>query len=82
MSKSILVIDTPNNCEKCKCSMTTLGKLYCPPRDTVVRKGERDCSCLLVAVPEKMDPDKAMGAYSKAYTDGWNNCLEEILGEG
>ena len=46
MSKSIIVIDTPKHCEDCNLCAGFMGKHYCPPRDTEVSKGERDCSCL------------------------------------
>ena len=80
MSKSIIVIDTPKNCEECNLCAGFMGKHYCPPRDTEVSKGERDCSCPLVAVPEKMDPAKARGAYDVGYIEGYNACLNKILG--
>ena len=80
MEKSMLIINTPKNCEDCRCSAMIHGKLYCPPRDTEVSKGERGCSCPLVAVPDKMDPAKARGAYDTAYTEGWNAFRRNILG--
>lgn len=80
MAKSILIINTPKNCEECRCSAMVHGKLYCPARDTVVRKGERDCSCPLVAVPERMDPEKARGAYDATRIEAWNKCIDKILG--
>lgn len=78
--KSILVIDTPKNCEECRCSTTVYGKLLCPPRNIFVIKGERDCSCPLVAVPKKLDPEKARGAYDVVYIEGHNECIDKILG--
>lgn len=80
MSKSIIVIDTPTSCEECNLCAGFMGKHYCPPRDTEVSKGERDCSCPLVAVPDKMDPAKARGAYDTAYIEGWNAFRRKILG--
>ena len=50
------------------------------PESTVVSKGERDCSCPLVAVPEKIHSDEAIAAYSTGYIDGWNGCLEKMQG--
>lgn len=79
MSKSIIAIDTPTSCEECNLCAGFMGKHYCPPRDTEVSKGERDCSCPLVAVPEKIDPVKARGAYDVGYIEGYNTCLNKIL---
>ena len=80
MSKSIITFKTPKSCDECQICVSIMGKHYCPPRDTEVSKGERDCSCPLVAVPEKMDPAKARGAYDTAYTEGWNAFRRKILG--
>ena len=80
MMKKMLIVDEPASCEKCDCCANTLGKHICPPKGTYVMKGERDCSCPLVAVPEKMDPAKARGAYDTAYTEGWNAFRRKILG--
>ena len=79
MDKSIYVLKTPKSCEDCDLCVMIMGKHYCPPKGTNVRKGERDCSCPLVAVPEMMDPAEAWGTYGKEYIDGWNNRLKRIL---
>ena len=67
MSKSIIIFETPESCDKCKICVSVMGKRYCPAKGTVISKGERDCSCPAVAVPGKMDPTKARGAYDIAY---------------
>lgn len=80
MSKSILVTDTPKSCETCELCAVIMGKHYCPKKGTYVGKGERDCSCPLKLVPERMDPSKARGAYDVGYIEGYNNCLSKITG--
>ena len=55
MSKSMLVIDTPSSCEKCQLCVTLIGKNYCAPKGTHISKGEKDCSCPLVAVPDELN---------------------------
>ena len=80
MCKSIIVMDTPTSCEECNLCAGFMGKHYCPPRDTEVSKGERDCSCPLVAVPEKIDSERARNADEAGYIDGWNECLSKIVG--
>lgn len=55
MSKSLMIIDTPNSCEECKLCVNVLGKHYCVAKGTNIAKGEKDCSCPLVAVPKKMN---------------------------
>ena len=81
MSKSIIIFETPESCDKCKICVSVMGKRYCPAKETTISKGERDCSCPAVAVPEKMDPTKARGAYDIAYIKGHNDCLSKITGE-
>lgn len=76
MSKSIIVIDTPTSCEECNLCAGFMGKHYCPPRDTEVSKGERDCSCPLVAVPPKLP---LSNADSIAYIEGWNSFRARIM---
>lgn len=78
--KSILVIDTPKNCEECRCSTTVYGKLLCPPRNIFVIKGERDCSCPLKPVPDKLDPAKVRDAHEAACIEAYNQCIEKLLG--
>lgn len=51
MGKSVLIIKTPESCEKCQLCVNVLGKHYCAAKGTHIAKGERDCSCPLVAVP-------------------------------
>lgn len=81
MSKSLIIFETPESCDKCKICVSVMGKRYCPAKGTVISKGERDCSCPAVAVPGKMDPTKARGAYDIAHIKGHNDCLSKITGE-
>lgn len=81
MSKSLIIFETPESCDKCKICVSVMGKRYCPAKGTVISKGEKDCSCPAVAVPGKMDPTKARGAYDIAYIKGNNDCLSKITGE-
>ena len=46
----------------------------------IKKRRKHDCSCKLVAVPERMDPAKARGAYDVGYIEGYNACLNKILG--
>ena len=79
MSKSMIIFDTPDNCDTCPVCVAVLGKRYCPIKGTNISKGERDCSCPAVAVPEKMEPANAR-AYYVGYINGYNDCLKKITG--
>lgn len=79
MSKSLIIIDTPKSCEECNLCVAVLGKHYCAAKGIHISKGERDCSCPLVAVPVKLDMSKSNCV---SYTEGWNDCRRRILGGG
>ena len=46
----------------------------------IKKRRKHDCSCKLVAVPERMDPAKARGAYDATRIEAWNECISKILG--
>lgn len=95
MSKSVLVIDTPESCLDCQfCYELDEGEAYCSisddDKDTSLMK-KIDCEygycqgkpdwCPLKPLPEKDDFDDPYDEYYTGYRDGWNRCLEEIVGE-
>ena len=78
MSKSVLVIDTPENCGKCKfISDFWCRAIHCRrvPNNDVIPGW-----CPLKPLPEKDDFDDPYEEYYTGYRDGWNKCLEEIAG--
>ena len=83
MSKSILVIDTPENCNECQFSAERLcGNGRCTLNkdcSNVIPKNCKPNWCPLLDSPEK----KEQTAFPKGYYDGWNNgfnaCIDEIL---
>nr|DAO14004.1 MAG TPA: hypothetical protein [Caudoviricetes sp.] len=85
MSKSVLVIDTPENCGKCK----FISGFWCRamngrrvPNNDVIPNW-----CPLKPLPDKM---KLTGVYGREYFQsngkmpsykiGWNQCIDEITG--
>lgn len=89
MRKSVLVIDSPENCCSVQCSTVQTSAYYrmttqISMADTLdeLRKG-----CLLRVLPEKM---KLTGKYNQEYFEkggkapsykvGWNDCIDEITG--
>lgn len=87
MSKSVLVIDTPENCGKCK----FISEFWCRamngrrvPNNDVIPNW-----CPLKPLPEKMKlAGLYNGEYFKAggklpsYKIGWNDCIDAITGGG
>ena len=85
MSKSVLVIDTPENCGKCK----FISEFWCRamngrrvPNNDVIPNW-----CPLKPLPDKM---KLTGVYGReyfksngkmpSYKIGWNDCIDAITG--
>lgn len=89
MSKSILVIDTPNNCGECKIcaswqsSAFSIREYWCAASESgyVDPDGKPDW-CPLKPVPEKRD-EKGLwtmsGYIDDKYSDGYNACIDEIV---
>ena len=85
MSKSMLVMDTPENCGKCKfISVFWCRAMHCRrvPNNDVIPDW-----CPLKPLPEKM---KLTGVYGREYFQsngkmpsykiGWNDCIDVIAG--
>ena len=79
MNKSVLVIDTPENCGKCK----FISEFWCRamngrrvPNNDVIPGW-----CPLKPLPEKDDWDDPYDEYYTGYANGWNRCLSKITGE-
>lgn len=88
MSKSVLVIDTPESCRSCYLRGFTLALQYCKVesehiKDTSVKPDW----CPLKPLPDKM---KLTGVYGREYFQsngkmpsykiGWNDCIDAITG--
>lgn len=95
MSKSILVIDTPDNCKNCLfCkkyqrihnlwagNITTYNP-NCLLMDNdffqEIPTEQKPDWCPLKDVPIKKKENKYHNSYQKGQTDGWNMCINEIL---
>lgn len=80
MSKSALVIDTPENCRSCYLRGFTLNLQYCRGKlkdikDTSVKPDW----CPLKPLPEKMT-GVAQTDHWNSIKAGWNGCIDEITG--
>lgn len=96
MNKSVFIIDTPENCLDCQfCYELDEGVEACcsildDDKDTSLMK-KIDCEygycqgkpdwCPLKLLPKKDNFDDPYNEYYTGYRDGWNRCLEEIVGE-
>ena len=90
MSKSVLVIDTPEDCHSCYLRGFTLNLQYCRAKQgsaIIVDTSVKPDWCPLKPLPEKMKlTGNYNGEYSKTggktlgYKVGWNACINEITG--
>ena len=90
MNKAILVLDMPKTCEDCPCNQieTNYGgidRTFCGITDyTTSSRGKLE-NCPLKPLLHKDFIDEAESYQTeseyKAYISGWNDCLDEILGE-
>ena len=85
--KTILVIDI-ENCEDCPLFRTdqdfNATIHYCMPyKDKelfMVKEKGISKNCRLKPMPQKKQHEEEID-YDYGYIDGWNNCIDEILGE-
>lgn len=78
MSKSILAIDTPENC--CSCDLE-YGH-YCGKEKRYIDEEEFETIpdwCPLRDLPEKKDMEPGKTIIRAAQYEGWNMCIDEIL---
>lgn len=78
MSKSVLVIDTPENCGKCK----FISGFWCRAMDgrRVPNNDVIPNWCPLKPLPEKMT-GVAQTDHWNSIKAGWNACIDKITGE-
>lgn len=97
MSKSVFVINTPETCVDCIfCQESSIGSrkyAYCyvtngdsendmKPIDCIYGYSQSKPDwCPLMDLPKKDNFDDPYDEYYTGYRDGWNRCLEEIVGE-
>lgn len=85
MSKAVLVMDMPENCDQCCIRAGALA--YCQamkrstshhPSGKLMDERERPSWCPLVPLPEKLFPDQS--EKGNGWVDGWNACINKMAG--
>lgn len=87
MDKVVLVLDMPEKCEDCdicaswQSSSLSVREYWCPVMDNnEVDPLEKPRWCPLKEIPEKDTRGDLLDEYYDGFTDGWNACVDEILG--
>ena len=82
MSKSILVIDTPEYCSECPvCYEDWQNREYCGITSERIWYDNIPEWCPLKEAPKKMEGYDSIKRQWGEYEDGWNHCIDCILGE-
>ena len=88
MNKSILVIDTPSHCGECQIRFDDIYSNWCsyenPEPNGVYKYVESKIKpdwCPLRPMPEKMTGYDSIKWQWGEYEDGWNQCIDAIMGE-
>lgn len=97
MSKSVFVVDTPENCSDCIfCQKSSIGSrkyAYCyvtngdSENDMKLINVHMDIHkakpewCPLTSLPEEDHKNYYPDEWEDGYADGWNDCLREITGD-
>lgn len=84
--KMILVIEMPSSCEECPCCYLTEGCYsdICQVNRFGLEEGYekgRPNWCPLKPMIEKKDRNKVVGDYLRGRCDGYNACIDQILGD-
>ncbi len=79
MSKSVLVIDTPENCKSCIHISTFRAFCRINCRDIKDTSAKPDW-CPLKPLPERIGSRDTGHEYNNGYADGWDECIDEITG--
>ena len=76
MGKSVLVIDTPENCYDCP-----FGTAYCGELEYVGLCELAEClGCNEILMTEKYDGDYPANMSDAGFVEGWNQCIDAIAG--
>lgn len=89
MSKSVLVLDTPENCISCSisrdCSNILETCTFCPITGKCVLDKEAETIpgwCPLKPLPKKKEKRDWRSKLSLEWVRGWNTCINKITGGG
>lgn len=80
MSKTVLVIDTPINCEWCVVRGSSVY-CHCKLNQRIIKDIKKKPDwCPLMDLPEKDNGDYPANTFDAGFVEGWNQCIDEITG--
>lgn len=94
MSKSVLVIDTPQTCKDCACFSALYDRVFCGATDEIIEYDYdtleyiKPSWCPLSPLPDRRDLKDLTygdigisGVTQYNYRQGWNDCIDSIIGD-
>jgi len=88
VSKAVLVMDMPENCDKCCVRAAALAWCMAAKKSTshhqngkAMDERKRPDWCPLVAVPDKLPYSDTKGIAMASYIEGWNDCIKKLSGD-
>lgn len=96
MSKGIIVVDIPKKCDDCQLRHPGLAKCLITEKSTshtktgkTLNEKKRPDWCPIRPIPDRKPPSPyapspmlEKAGYFTPYAKGWNDCLEEMEGDG
>lgn len=81
--KAVLVIDMPNSCIECPLNVESVHcyDACCITGSKIISSYGKFPWCPLKPIPEKIEGDLSIKFQWGDYEDGWNNCIDIIVGE-
>jgi len=77
--KALAIIGMPSACGSCW-FCTSYGLCFLGNREVSIYANKRDSECPLKPMPQQMKTDED-DIEEDSYWQGWNDCLDEIMGE-
>lgn len=81
MNKAILVMDMPDDCFECNFCVELAAHDRCIAAGKSIFTIKKPDWCPLKELPERMEGYDSIKWQWGEYEDGWNHCLDIILGD-
>lgn len=77
--KGIIIVDIPDDCRLCPTYDSEVN--YCSCVDKKILEVKKPDWCPIKPMPKKKSMDLGQTVVNAARNEGWNECIDEILGE-
>lgn len=81
MTKGIIVVDMPEQCDECMAYCQGLGHDICEITERKVDWDEKPDWCPIIPLPEKIQYKSRHSISDEQFAAGWNACIDKIWSE-